>query len=89
MAHRVGSNSHHRPEKKQGAFGPRRTGEPAKVDKGSQNDKSKCRNNMEQRESCMRRKCGIVASAKKLAFQDILHASTIRIEGCGASSGDS
>jgi hypothetical protein len=59
MAHRVGSNTNHYPEKKQRAFEPCRASEPSKVDKWSQNDKSQCRNNMYQRESCMRRKGGV------------------------------
>src|SRR5260221_12728047 len=58
-AHRVSSNTHYHPERKEKASGPRRTGEPSKEEKRSQNDKSQGRNNMNQRESCMRRKCGI------------------------------
>src|SRR5882762_5034881 len=38
-AHRVGSSTHHDPEKKQNAFGPCRTGEPSQVNKWGQNDK--------------------------------------------------
>ena len=59
IAHRVGSNTDDCSKRKQKAFGPGRTGEPPKVDKRSQNDKSQCRNNMRQGENCMRCECGI------------------------------